>query len=178
MVHEMKSNWCAVLCGLVILVLAEAAVSGPGLEVDPNEKCPVCGMFVAKYPQWLAQIINENEKPLIFDGVKDMMAYYFNSELYGGDADLTLAQIWVRNYYTLDYIDGRTAFYVVGSDVLGPMGDELIPFATLKEAENFKKDHQGTDILSFDEITAPQIMEMKKKHMMKMKKKKAMKQSG
>ena len=174
----MKRNWGVVFCCLTVLLMYGAAVSEPLQKVDPSEKCPVCGMFVAKYDQWLTQIINENEPPLVFDGVKDMMAYYFNPELYGGDADLTTAEIWVRNYYTLDYMDGRTAFYVVGSDVLGPMGDELIPFSTLKEAENFKKDHQGNDILSFDEITAPQIMEMKKKHMMKMKKKKAMKQAG
>ena len=174
----MKRNWTVVLFCLTLLLMSGAVVAEPLKRVEPNEKCPVCGMFVAKYDQWLTQIINANEKPLVFDGVKDMMAYYFNAELYGGAADLTQAEIWVRNYYTLDYIDGRSALYVVGSDVLGPMGDELIPFSSLKEAENFKKDHQGTDILGFDEITAAQIMEMKKKHMMKMKKKKAMKQAG
>ena len=174
----MKSKWGVLLCCLTVLLMSGAALSEPLQRVKPTEKCPVCGMFVAPYDIWLTQIINANETPLVFDGVKDMMAYYFNSELYGGGADLTQAEIWVRNYYTLDYIDGRTAFYVVGSDVLGPMGDELIPFATLQEAENFKKDHQGTSILSFAEITAAQIMEMKKKHMMKMKKKKAMKQAN
>jgi nitrous oxide reductase accessory protein NosL len=174
----MKRKWGAVLCSLAMFLLPVGAVSDPLQDVDPNEKCPVCGMFVAKYDQWLTQIVNENENPLVFDGVKDMMAYYFNSELYGGDTDLTQAEIWVRNYYTLDYIDGRKAFYVIGSDVLGPMGDELIPFSTLQEAENFKKDHQGSAILSFSEISAAQIMEMKKKHMMKMKKKKAMKQAN
>ncbi|MBT8344854.1 MAG: nitrous oxide reductase accessory protein NosL [Desulfofustis sp.] len=174
----MKLKWGAVLCCLKVLLIFGTAVSEPLQEIDANEKCPVCGMFVAKYDQWLTQIVNENETPLVFDGVKDMMAYYFNYALYGGDMELTQAEIWVRNYYTLDYINGRTAFYVVGSDVLGPMGDELIPFSTLQEAENFKKDHQGTTILRFDEIGAAQIMEMKKKHMMKMKKKKVMKQAN
>ncbi len=169
----MKSNWGALFCFLLVVTVSASAFSEPLQGIDPKEKCPVCGMFVAKYDQWLAQIVTEDSKPLIFDGVKDMMAYYFNAELYGGDADLTQAQIWVRNFYTLDYMDGRKALYVLGSDVLGPMGDELIPFATRQEAESFKKDHKGTSILGFDEITAPQIMEMKKKHMMKMKKKKA-----
>ena len=169
----------AALAFLALLVVSGTACGEPLHEVDQNEKCPVCGMFVASYEQWLSQIIRGGDaQPLVFDGVKDMMAYYFNAELYGGASDLTQAEIWVRNYYTLDYIDGRSALYVVGSDVLGPMGDVFIPFSTLKEAENFKKDHQGTDILGFDEITAAQIMEMKKKHMMKMKKKKAMKQAG
>ena len=164
---------------LVTLVAVSAiAFSEPLQTIDQHEKCPVCGMFVVKYEQWLTQIVNGTKDPLVFDGVKDMMAYYFNAERYGGSADLSNAEIWVRNYYTLEYIDGREALYVVGSDVLGPMGEELIPFSTPKEAENFKKDHQGSAILSFEEITSAQILEMKKKHMMKMKNKKAMKHAN
>lgn len=174
----MKTIWGVTLVCLTILAVSGTAFSGPLEEVDPQEKCPVCGMFVADYGQWLTQIVPEDGKPLVFDGVKDMMAYYFNSDAYGGDTDLSKAEIWVRNYYTLDYIDGRTALYVVGSDVLGPMGDELIPFTTGQEAENFKKDHHGTAVLTFDQISFSQIMEMKKKHMMKMKKKKAMKHAN
>lgn len=164
----------AVVFVVVLLTVASTGVGEPLHPVGPEEKCPVCGMFVAKYEQWLTQIVDGQDKPLVFDGVKDMMAYYFNGPNYGGDTDMSKAEIWVRNYYTLDYIDGRAAFYVVGSDVLGPMGEELIPFSTRKEAENFKTDHHGKAILEFDEITSSQIMAMKKKHMMKMKKKKAM----
>ena len=174
----MRSVVLSVVFFLVILAGGSFAYSEPVDPVESTTKCPVCGMFVAKYDQWLAQLLIGDQKPLVFDGVKDMMAYYFNAELYGGSADLSNAEIWVRNYYTLEYIDGRKALYVVGSDVLGPMGDELIPFSTSKEAENFKKDHQGTAILSFDEITSAQVMEMKKKHMMKMKNKKAMKHAN
>lgn len=158
-----------------ILVSSQAyspAYADPAHPVHTDEKCPVCGMFVAKFDQWLAQIVVAGSEPLVFDGVKDMMAYYFNPARYGGDIDASKAEIWVRNYYTLEYIDGRKAFYVLGSDVLGPMGDELIPFSARDEAENFKKDHHGTEVVGFEDITAGQIMEMKKKHMMKMKGKK------
>ena len=171
----MRSVALFVIVFWATLATTSIAYSAPVNPVGADEKCPVCGMFVAKYDQWLAQIAIDNNKPLVFDGVKDMMAYYFDSGRYGGVADMSAAEIWVRNYYTLDYIDGRKAVYVVGSDVMGPMGEELIPFATLQEAENFKKDHHGKEILRFDEISAARIMEMKKKHMMKMKKKKAMK---
>lgn len=161
-------------------VLSPAAgyTSAPTGQVAGDERCPVCGMFVAKYDQWLAQIVIEGREPLVFDGVKDMMAYYFNPAQYGEKADLSNTEIWVRNYYTLDYIDGRAALYVIGSDTMGPMGDELIPFSSRQEAENFKEDHQGTAILRFTEISAQQIMEMKKKHMMKMKNMKATKKQN
>ncbi|MBN2832303.1 MAG: nitrous oxide reductase accessory protein NosL, partial [Campylobacterales bacterium] len=49
--------------------------------------------------------------------------------------------------------DGKKAFYVIGSDTYGPMGKEFIPFATLKSAQSFLKDHKGSEILSFDKIS-------------------------
>ena len=44
-----------------------------------------------------------------------------------------LATIAVTDYYAVEPIAARDAWYVVGSDVLGPMGHELVPLAT--EAE-------------------------------------------
>ena len=60
--------------------------------------------------------------------------------------------IWVTDYYTLRLIDAKKAFYVVGSDLLGPMGRELIPHINAKAAKNFLKDHEGKKILKFDEV--------------------------
>ena len=45
------------------------------------------------------------------------------------------------------------AWYVVGSDVYGPMGKELMPFKDEAAAKEFKVDHKGTAILSFQDIT-------------------------
>ena len=39
-----------------------------------------------------------------------------------------------------------------GSNVLGPMGDELIPFDSESAAKTFAKDHGGKSVLKFDEI--------------------------
>jgi len=173
----MREVRTSVLLSLVMVLLATHAFAEPANPVHEDAKCPVCGMYVAKFDQWLAQIVDTGTgagaEPLVFDGVKDMMAFYFDPPRYGSDIDMSTVEIWVRNYYTLDYIDGRTALYVLGSDVRGPMGDELIPFATMAEAENFMKDHRGTEIVRFDDIGAGLITEMKKKHMMKMKKMKS-----
>ena len=60
-----------------------------------------------------------------------------------GKTPADIAAVQVTDYYALEPIDGRTAFYVVGSDVFGPMGKELIPFAKKAEAEEFLKDHRA-----------------------------------
>ena len=136
-----------------------------------KERCPVCGMFVAKYPQWLATLTTENNKVFYFDGVKDMMAYFFSPEEFGATAGQTIGKVEVKNYYSQKWIDGKTAWYVVGSDVLGPMGHELIPFGSEAAARNFLKDHHGTEIVLFATITSERITSMRQGHRMKMMKK-------
>jgi nitrous oxide reductase accessory protein NosL len=116
-------------------------------------------MFVAKYPNWLAQInYDAPEQTKIFDGVKDMMVFYFNPEGYGGASRETIREIFVKDYYSLKRVPAKETFYVVGSDVYGPMGHELIPFETRAAAESFSKDHHGREILTFEEIT-PELIE-------------------
>ena len=46
-------------------------------------------------------------------------------------------------YYDMNMIDARKAFFVIGSDIYGPMGNELIPLATEEDARNLLKDHKG-----------------------------------
>ncbi len=61
--------------------------------------------------------------------------------------------IAVTEYYGLHRINTYSAYFVVGSDVRGPMGHELIPLETLADAEEFLHDHRGSSILEFAEIT-------------------------
>ena len=165
----MKKIILSACCYLLVHVaLASAAgVFQPGGQVDEQTRCPVCGMFVAKYQLWLTQVVMSDGKIESFDGVKDMMAYFFSPEKFGGSVDLTVDRIFVKDYYRQNWIDGRKAFYVIGSDVYGPMGHELISFEQRDAAENFLKDHHGKQIFAFDEITEEIIEALRKGHTMK-----------
>jgi nitrous oxide reductase accessory protein NosL len=114
------------------------------INVPKDAKCPVCGMFVAKSPQWAA-MIEVNGKAFFFDGAKDMMKYVFVQKKH-------FDTIFVTNYYKLTKIDAHKAFYVIGSNVYGPMGTEFIPFASEEDAQTFAKDHNGKKIVTFDQI--------------------------
>ena len=166
----MKKNMISLFLCLGLNVAVFSAVAEPVDPVSPDQRCAVCGMMVAKYNPWVTQIHAAGKKVVMFDGVKDMMAYYFDPAAYNGKGDMATAEIWVKDYYTLEYLDGRKAVYVVGSDVMGPMGEELVPFGSSKAAENFSNDHKGKQLILFDEIKSDMIMSMKKRHMMKMKK--------
>ena len=132
--------------------LSQAADLKPH-KVGARDKCPVCGMFVAKYPDFAAQIHFRDGSIFHFDGAKDLFKYYLNLPRYApGKKPADISALFVTNYYDLTLVDGFTAYYVVGSDVYGPMGRELIPFATESEARDFLKDHKGKSILRFRDV--------------------------
>ena len=136
------------------------AKSGDTIKVKKEEKCPVCGMFVYKYPKWVAQIYY-GDKHYSFDGVKDLMKFYFDFMAWGKFIELKgvkISKILVTDYYSQKVIDGREAFYVIGSDVLGPMGNELIPFARELDAKTFFGDHNGKSIVIFDKISQKEVL--------------------
>ncbi len=123
------------------------------LEVKQDDKCPVCGMFVAKYKNWLSQIIYKDGTYAVFDGPKDMFKYYLNIGNYNPSKKSSdIAAIYVTEYYSTKAMDARQMIFVLGSDVYGPMGDELIPIASEKAAGEFMKDHKGEKILRFHEV--------------------------
>lgn len=126
------------------------------IEVPKEVKCPVCGMFVEKYPKWAA-VIDVEGKRYYFDGVKDMMKFYIFDVDFPFNRN-KISHIDVTDFYTLEAIDAKKAFYVIGSDVYGPMGNELIPFLTKEAADNFMRDHRGEKILFFNDITPQLVM--------------------
>jgi len=150
-----------------LVVTAVRAPAAPSNDITAKSRCPVCGMFVAKYPDWITQVRQTDGTVQFFDGVKDMLAYYFDPAAFGGPARESIQEIWVKDYYTLEWLDGRQAFYVTGSDTYGPMGHEFIPFSSLEAASNFLQDHHGKEVLSFDDITPALVESMRSGHKMK-----------
>ncbi|MDZ7640917.1 MAG: nitrous oxide reductase accessory protein NosL [Desulfurivibrio sp.] len=166
-----KKGWLL----LILLLLwwpAVAVAQGtpapvPEEKIDAREKCPVCGMFPARYPQWISQLQLAGGEVFYFDGMKDLLAYYFNPAEFGGAADQEVAAIWTRDYYTTEWIDARRAYFVTGSDVHGPMGHEFVPLASEDKARSFKKDHGGEQILRFEQIDPELVHSLRSGHRMR-----------
>ncbi|MGE4317860.1 MAG: nitrous oxide reductase accessory protein NosL [Deferribacterales bacterium] len=126
------------------------------IKVPEDARCPVCAMFVAKYPRWAAQMtytMKNEKKDAYFDGVKDMMKFYFEPAKWGYKG-IKPEKMMVSDYYSQKAIDAKEAYYVAGSDIYGPMGEELIPFGSEDNAKVFMKDHNGKKIYRFQEISS------------------------
>ncbi len=138
------------------LLLGNKTLKHIRINVPNGAKCPVCGMIVSKYPKWAAKMI-ENGRKHYFDGVKDMMKYYIFDVDFPYDRSKITA-IKVADFYTLDAINAKDAYYVIGSKLHGPMGNEFIPFVSKESANNFIKDHGGKKIIRFKDITPKMVM--------------------
>jgi len=146
----------SLISALLVLVIFCAASFVPALAAEPakpgpKDRCPVCGMFVAGYPNWISTIVFKDGTQVFFDGPKDMFVYFFDLEKYApGKTAADLQGLYVTEYYSTRLLDARKAFFVIGSDVMGPMGQELVPVADLAQARTFLRDHHGKKIRQFD----------------------------
>ena len=136
-------------------------VCGTGFGVEPQpptsaDRCAVCGMYVEKYTNWIATIVLEDGSQVFFDGPKDMFKYFLNLGKYKKRSE-DIKKLYVTDYYAIQFIDAQEAFFVSGSDVMGPMGPELVPLASESDAGTFLQDHAGKAILKFDEVSLENV---------------------
>lgn len=156
-----RRDWlkrCTVLAAAAALARLSGRTAYAGEDIvstlKKTDRCPVCGMFVYKYPKWVAQMVFQDGASYFYDGAKDMFKHYFNVPKYTADRTFEqIVQIYVTDYYEVELIEAKSAYYVIGSDVLGPMGHELLPFKDEASAQEFMEDHKGKTILRFQDIT-------------------------
>jgi len=90
-----------------------------------------------------------------------MFKYYFNLKKYNPSRKAEdIDSIYVTDYYSLTLVNGAGATYVLGSDVYGPMGKELIPFEKEQDARGFMKDHGGKSLVKFKDVSPETIRKL------------------
>lgn len=140
---------------LLICLLLNACSGKKSNNNSENTRCAQCGMPTEEFQAWRGKIVGQA-------AVKHYCSprcLFINSQAQG----LAVADsVFVTDYYEQKLIDGRQAFYVVGSDVIGPMGHDLIPLDTRQAAEEFLREHKGQQILTFDQVTAETIRQLGK----------------
>jgi copper chaperone NosL len=78
----MKIHRVSFLLVLFLTVLCSPSFAAEPIKPGGGDKCPVCGMFVAKYPDFVASIIFKDGSYCVFDGAKDMFKYYLDLAAY------------------------------------------------------------------------------------------------
>lgn len=151
-------------------VMASASVAQENNMIDKNRKakgkiveprdnvdiCPVCDMYSARYPKNKCQLQLASGKIIHFCSTQCLFDFLKNHGQYGVD-QLKIKFAWVIDFATDKWIYARNAFYVVGSNASGPMGEEAFPFVNLSGAQSFAKKNSGK-ILRYDEVSLAAIL--------------------
>lgn len=141
---------------LVLILLAISLFCSPAFgqappAPDAEARCAVCGMFVAPYSSWIAALQMDDGRTYYFDGPKDMFIFFSDLAKYLPGASTDQVQnLFVTEYYSAETVPAAEVFFVIGSDVLGPMGKELVPVAGRQAAEIFRRDHGGKKLMRFE----------------------------
>ncbi len=102
------------------------------------QRCAQCGMRVDTAPRWMTGYDEQQ-----FDTPKCLFRW---AESQGAP----LESAWVLDYYEGERLEAERAHFVIGSDVLGPMGDDLVPVPDRVKAELFVRDHGGRIVTASD----------------------------
>ena len=159
----MKSLRISLLAATLALLASIAVAVEPRKTPapGPKERCPVCGMFVAMDKDWIAAIVFKDGAAVFFDGPKDLFRYSLEPGKYTkGRKPSDVQSVYVTEYYSARLTRAEGLFYVVGSDVLGPMGRELVPVDGEAQAKTFLTDHKGKTILRFKDVTRDELAKL------------------
>lgn len=115
-------------------------------------------MIIVDFPGSKAQIHYRNGEIDTFCSTLDMLLFYHQP-----DRPRNIVAIYVNDmgkaqwdHPVGNWVDAKEAFYVYGGDIMGPMGEALVPFSKRSDAEDYIKKHGGR-IIKFEEIT-PDIL--------------------
>ena len=126
------------------------------VEVVINKRDPVYQLEIDKYPKFEAELVLKNGTPVRFCSVKAMMNFYFHPEKYPEyrvKSRDEIDKMFVKDYITGKEINAKDAWYVFGSRLVGPHGDDLIPLSSKTNVELFMKKYGGTRVFRIDKFT-------------------------
>jgi copper chaperone NosL len=115
-----------------------------------NTSCGNCGMKSLDYPQWHVKKVATQTAALSYYCSPRCMFLQVNQ---ANSPVNSTDSLFVVEYYDQHFIDARKAYYVIDSDISGPMGSDLVPLADQKAASYFLEEHKGKKIVQFTEVT-------------------------
>ena len=150
-----KKNRFASVGLLCALFASAAAFAGADveIEIDEEDRCPVCAMRVILYPTFAASAELCDGRKFKFCSNGCLIRSLLHPEAFLGVERKDIAKAWVQDYFTGRRIDGHTAVWVWGSDVIGPMGPEPVPLASEKDLKAFQRRHGAKTVFDLKELT-------------------------
>ncbi len=129
--------------------------------IPAEARCPVCGMYPARFPRWAAQTLFRDGAAQYFDSPVNLFVFLHRVDRYNRSYTLNdVAASFVTDFESGQWIELQKAFFVRGSAALGPMrGADLPAFASRAAADGFIRS-RGGQVLTFTQVTPELIRSM------------------
>lgn len=128
-------------------VAVVSVVSATGCKKEA--RCKHCGMKIDPASVWRAELVGDDGKVTQFDTPRCALTSWRSGTT-------PAKAIRVQEYYERQMRDGNDVRFIVGGDVVGPMGPDIVPVDP-RHSSKFIQDHAADRALRLDEIT-PQIL--------------------
>ncbi len=140
---------------LLIILFYTGTFAGEIKLIDQNATDPVYILPLKKYPKWLSEAELKNGKKVQFVSVKSMMQVYQHQDYFLRHKllDDNISKIYVQDFISGRRVPAQQAVYLFGSRIVGPHGDDLIPFENETNAKLFMMKNGGTKILPFSRLS-------------------------
>ncbi|MBH1978652.1 MAG: nitrous oxide reductase accessory protein NosL [Comamonadaceae bacterium] len=129
--------------------------------VPADVRCPVCGMYPSRSPDWAAQVIFANGDAQFFDSPLSLFMYLGDVARYSpGRSAGEIVAHYVTDVSSRSWVDARSAFYVTGSTAKGPMRAGNLPaFASQEKAREFAA-QRGGKVLAYADVDAGLVAQL------------------
>lgn len=157
--------WLTVIvCGLLLLNAdGLMAVGGPAPAQTPMgatpqivpgdaDRCPVCAMFPARRPEAAAALTLHDGTTFYFCSNGCLLRAWLRPTAYLGRAQTAIDRLVVLDFLSGEPVDGRSAFFVAGSEVTGPMGPAIVALGREAHVAVFRQRHGGETVFSLETL--------------------------
>jgi len=126
------------------------------VDPAPETRCLVCGMHPARYPQHRAQVSIAGGSHHHFCSTQCLVHFMADQEKYLATPG-KVQSIWVTVYPDGGYEYAMGLYYLVGSNILGPMGKEALPYRSKSDADSSAEEHGGS-VIHFKALDPSKVM--------------------
>ena len=122
------------------------------LQVSDQDRCPLCGMFPAKRPKTAAAMALSDGRTFYFCGNGCMLRAWRDPARHLKAQPGDIARMMTKDFFRGVPLDAHQAWWVAGSDVIGPMGPALVALSTEGDVAQFQGRHGGRFVFQLSQM--------------------------
>jgi copper chaperone NosL len=152
---NLKSGLKLIIGIILLIVITDSSALADNQigarTIESHKECPLCGMYPARYPEFQCQIIFKDLSYEAFDSPLGLLIYYLFQKEYD-PKNRKIENIFFKDYIKNEWISANDTLFVVGTEIMGPMGIDFLPVSNKNDAKQLNDREKGSVIVSFADI--------------------------